>query len=302
MLRLIGVVLLVGVLAGCGVSPVREISPSTYVVTSQHGALDGSWDKAQQEAISKANEYCSSKGLAYAFVNEQRAGVVGWSPQSSTITFTCGQDTAALRQAAQAQCNVDYQTHELDPIRDKIEIVRMLTQNPVPFAIATNDSFPTNEEKKAIGKWATLREECIKRVSAATTLPPSASPIQITQIQQDMSFEQAMTASISDLIVSLYQQKLTYGEFAKKRYEISNAAADAERQFRLSVQIGDQQKQEEAKRMAQQQFQNNLMAWSVYQQSLNARQPQTVHLDGSARLQSNCISQRVGNMVSTNCN
>jgi hypothetical protein len=37
-------------------------------------------------------------------------------------------------------------------------------------------------------------------------------------------------------------------------------------------------------------------------QTVNARQPQTVHLDGSVRLRTNCTWQRLGNLVSTDCN
>jgi hypothetical protein len=36
-------------------------------------------------------------------------------------------------------------------------------------------------------------------------------------------------------------------------------------------------------------------------QTVNVRQPQTVHLDGGVRLRRNCTSQRLGNLVSTDC-
>ncbi len=105
-----------------------------------------------------------------------------------------------------------------------------------------------------------------------------------------------MSARVGDLIVSLYQQKLTYGEFARKRYEITRAAADAQRQFRQSVQIADQAQRLQAQQLAEQQFQSSLAAWSAYMQSVNARQPQTV------RMQANCSSVRAGNSVNTICN
>lgn len=302
MMKIISSILMLGLLAGCGATPIREISPSTYSSQAQYGSLNGSWDRAQQEATANAKAFCTAKGQTFIFISEQRTGVYGWSPQSSTITFTCGADTNALLQSALSQCEEDMKTPELDPIRIKVELIRTSPDSPVPFAIATNDSFPTEVERKAIAKWATIREGCVNRSEAAFSIPPSATPLQVTQIQQDRSFEHAMTARVNDLIVSLYQQKLTYGEFAKKRYEITMAAADAERQFRLSVQIADRQKQMEAQQLAQQRFQNSLMEWSIYQQSVNARLPQTVHLDGSVRVQSNCFSQRIGNTVNTNCN
>jgi hypothetical protein len=171
-----------------------------------------------------------------------------------------------------------------------------------PFEIAVNDNFPTDSERAAIAKWATLRDDCLRRYVAIPYIPPGSSPLRVTFLQEQRAFTTVSIARISDLIVSHYQQKLTYGEFAKKRYETSRDAAEAERQYRQSTQLADQQAQIQAQQLAQQQFQNNLAAWSTYMQNVNARQPQTVRVSGSVRLQSNCNSTRIGNTVSTNCN
>lgn len=85
--------------------------------------------------------------------------------------------------------------------------------------------------------------------------------------------------------MALYQQKLTYGEFAKERYEITRDAADAERQYRQSIQVADQQQRMQVQQLAQQQFANRVATWSAYLQAVNARQPQTVHIDGTIRVQ-----------------
>jgi len=45
---------------------------------------------------------------------------------------------------------------------------------------------------------------------------------------------------VSELIVAVYQAKLTYGEFAQKRYEIARDTPAAERQYREAVLIADQ--------------------------------------------------------------
>ena len=60
---------------------------------------------------------------------------------------------------------------------------------------------------------------------------------------------------------------------------------EAERQYRQSMQLADQQQRMQAQQLAEQRFQSNLAAWSIYMQSVNARQPQTVHLDGTIRIQ-----------------
>jgi hypothetical protein len=272
-------------LSGCGTTDVREISTSTYTVSAQYGALNGSWDRATEEAAAKAKAFCAAKQQTYSYINMQQSGVVGFSPQRSTLTFTCGPDTAALVQSANAECKEQLQVSDLDPIRAKVELTRESFDSAVPFAIATNDEFPTQNERVAIAKWATLREECLKRGNAAFSMPPAATPLQVTQIQQDRSFSQTAYARVGDLIVSLYQQKLTFGEFAKKRYELTHDAAEAERQYRQSTQLADQQQRMQAQQLAEQRFQSNLAAWSVYMQSVNARQPQTVHLDGTIRIQ-----------------
>jgi len=205
-------------------------------------------------------------------------------------------------QSNQEQCKDDLSTSELDPIRRKVELYRESLEAAPPFEIAANDTFPTDSERLAIAKWATIRDECIRRSDAALSkAPPSGSPLQIGFVQHDRSFQKEAGARVGLLIVALYQQKLTYGEFAQRRYEISRETAAAQRQFREATMIADQQRQMQAQQLAQQQFQNNLTAWSAYMQTVTARQPQTVHLDGNVRVQTNCNSQRFGNIVSTNC-
>ena len=209
---------------------------------------------------------------------------------------------SAQFQAAFVQCKADMQLAELDPLRTKVELVRDSFDTAPPFEIASNDTFPIEAERAIIARWATIREGCIKREEAISELPPSATQLQVSFLQQDRAFAREAAGRVGQLIVALYQQKLTFGEFAQKRYEITRAAKSAEREFRRSTQLADQQRQMQAQQLAQQQFQNNLIAWSAYMQSVSARQAQTVHLDGSLRVHTNCTSQQVGNFVSTNCN
>lgn len=213
--------------------------------------------------------------------------------QNETIAFEI--------KSVRDQCKAELETHDLDVIRSKVELVRENWESAPPFEIAVNDTFPNDVEKIAIAKWATLRDACIKRTESVRVIPENSTPLQVTFIQQLQSFGKKATGHIGDLIVSLYQQKLTYGEFAKKRYEISRDAADAQRQYKEAAQIADQQRQSQAAQLAQQQFQNNLAAWSAYMQSVNARQPQTVHVDGSVRVNTNCTTTILGGMSQTNC-
>jgi hypothetical protein len=97
----------VAVLSGCfalvgctGITDVTQTSPTTYSVSAQYGSLDGSWDRARNEAAAKAAQFCRAKGQQVALLNEQRSGVLGFTPQVSTITFACAQDTKEAQQLA----------------------------------------------------------------------------------------------------------------------------------------------------------------------------------------------------------
>ncbi|MBT8521128.1 hypothetical protein G6737_01050 [Polynucleobacter paneuropaeus] len=77
-------------LLGCGTTEViRNAATNSYQVSAQYGALNGSWGRASKEAGEKAIAYCQSMGKQFFFLNEQRTGVVGWSPQESVINFDC---------------------------------------------------------------------------------------------------------------------------------------------------------------------------------------------------------------------
>jgi hypothetical protein len=183
--------------------------------------------------------------------------------------------------ASQAQCLQELATPELDPIRHKVELSRNMTDGPPPFEIASNDAFPTDSERVVIAKWATMRDACLKRSQALLVTPQSANAAQATFFQQDISFYRDVTAQVGKLIVALYQQKLTYGEFAQKRYEIGTQGTAAELAYRQSAIDRDQQRQMQA----QQQFANSLAAWATYMQAVEARQPQTVNINGTIRVQ-----------------
>jgi hypothetical protein len=202
---------------------------------------------------------------------------------------------AAQFDAVHKQCAADMSAPELDPIRDKIEFSRTLDEAP-PFQYASLDVFPTSAGRPLIAKWAKLRDACMERERLVNVIPPDANPLDESFIRQEMAFGTEAEAKVSELVVALYQQKLTYGEFAERRYEIGKAAVDADRQYREARIIQDQDRQLQAQQVANQQFANNLNAWATYMQAVNARQPQTVRLNSV-----HCTSTKLGNTVNTNC-
>jgi hypothetical protein len=187
--------------------------------------------------------------------------------------------------AAAEQCRASYATPELDPIRHKVEFIREPFDAAVPFEIASNETFPTDAERPAIARWATLHDDCLRHSEPVSNIPPTANAIQVAFLQQSRAFYRDASERVGEMIVALYQQKLTYGEFAQKRYEIGRDTVAAELAFRQAALDTDQQRKLQAQQLAQQQFANKLAAWSAYVQAVNASQPQTVRVEGTIRVQ-----------------
>jgi len=161
----------------------------------------------------------------------------------------------------------------LDPIRHKVQLIREQTDGPPPFEIISNNSFPSDADRPAIARWASIRDDYLKQSSAIKYVPNSANGLQRTYIQGDRAFTERASGETSKLIVALYQGKISYSEFGQKRYEIGQSADEAERQYREAALIADQKRQIEAQRAASEQFASNLVAWSAYMQTVNARTP-----------------------------
>jgi len=289
-------------LSACGAGQVVQ-NPNTnaLTVTAKNGLLTGGWNQSTIDATDKATAHCASLGQKYFYLGESRTGTPGWTPLESTITFRCGADTAQLIKDTQDQCKEDMKNPELDPIRGKVELYRSINEGSVPFEIATNNTFPTAKEKPAIAKWAKIRESCIsKSTGFMSDAAKVGTSLQNSFVEQEISFSRQIQARVGELIVALYQGKLTYGEFSQKRYEMVENIASAERAYRSAVLQSDRdiqiQSQQAVQQAQLQQQQNNLIAWQTYMQSVNARQPQTV------RLQSNCTTSKFGNTATTNCN
>lgn len=195
------------------------------------------------------------------------------------------------------------QSKELDSIRNKVELLRVSSGSPPPFDIASNKNFPTAKERVAIAKWAKIREGCVSRSDEISSAGiQGANPMNSVYLEKQREFGKQVSAQVGALIVALYQMKLSYGEFATKRYEMAASIASAERDFRAAAIMQDRQLSQQdrdlqlkSQQVVLQQQQNNILAWNAYMQSVNARQPQTI------RLQTDCNTTRIGNMSSTEC-
>lgn len=290
-------------LTGCGTTDVyRNPNTGVYTVASRNGLPTGGWDASTQEATQKAIQYCEDKGQQYYYINEQRSGTPGFTLLKSEITFNCGTNVAEANAQLQSQCKAEMENPALNIIRNKVQLYRAINDSPPPFEIATNKNFPTAKEKEAIKQWAKVREGCQERDDEMTaSVPKPATQMQQAYADKQLEFRRQLQAGINALVVALYQSKLTYGEFAQKRYDFTRNVAAAEREFRAAALMQDRDLQVKAAQLALQQQQNNIAAWNTYMQSVNARQPQTIRVEGAIQVKKNCNSTASGNTVSTYC-
>jgi hypothetical protein len=108
-------------LSACGTADVIQTSPTTYSVSAQYGSLNGSWGRAKDEATAKATQFCKAKGQLVTPLDEQRSGVLGFTPQSSTITFACTQNPSVTAEAATAECSEKRKRGELKSLKATVE-------------------------------------------------------------------------------------------------------------------------------------------------------------------------------------
>lgn len=261
-------------LAGCATSAVQSTGPQTYSLSATRCGLCA---PVSSYITEQATNYCNGQGKQLVVININGNGMQPMFPGSATINFRCAApvDTTAV-QLVWDECKRDYETTDLDPIRSKVEVVRSVADAPPPFSMASNEDFPSDSERSAIEKWATIRDNCLAKQRAARQTSQAATALQVTVAARDTAFSDEIAGKVSALIVALYQRKMTYGEFAQKRYEIARDGADAEREYRQAILMSDQQLAIQAQQLAQQNFQTKVAAWSAYIQAVNARPPQTV--------------------------
>ncbi len=222
------------IIAGCATGAIEsDINNGTLKTSESEWAVYGGWNVSSNKAKQLAMNHCGNLAQVYSFISEERTGTPGWTKLKSTITFSCKPDPNILFKASSDQCKKEIQNNsELDLIKDKVELYRTITDSSPPFEIATNKSFPSEREQEVIAKWAKIREGCVKRdFEISANAPKGNTPLEISYNEKINGYRSQINAFVSELIVALYQSKLTYGEFAQKRYEMVNAIISSERDY-----------------------------------------------------------------------
>ena len=298
LLTLIASASLAAVLGGCGTTSVMSVGPSTYEVASSHGSLDGSFAKSEAQAHQKAEAFCAQRGQIASVLNDHETGVPGWSPQTATLTFACAPNLQQTLERVKARCQQLMTTSALDPIRGKVDFLRKPEQAP-SFDVAANDAYPTAAEHQAIRRWGELRQQCIAYEHKMIPEPTNLSPLELANYQQDRSYFTDFEEQVSDLIVLLYQGKMTYGQFAQKRYEVGREAMQAERAFRAAILAKDRDAAIHAQQLAAEQERNRIAAWQTYVQQVQAFKPPTQQVYVAPTVHTNCMPNGLGGMNCT---
>jgi hypothetical protein len=260
-------------LCACTTSPIVATGPQSYSLSATRCGI---CVPVTSYVTEQAGKYCQTQNKDMVVKSVTSNNMQPMFPGSATINFECVVHNAVtpLREEIE-ECKLETASPELDPIRHKVELYRAVWDAPPPFEMASNESYPADLERQAISKWATMRDACLARQRSVPRVPASATAMQAAVLEQDAAFGEEVAGKVSALIVALYQGKLTYGEFAQKRYEFGREGAAAEREFRQATLMSDQQRAIQAQQLAQQNFQNRLLAWSTYIQAVNSRPPQT---------------------------
>jgi hypothetical protein len=183
-------------------------------------------------------------------------------------------DIRANQKAADDQCIADLEAdRSLDPIRDKIELRRANAEAPPPFSLLSNTNYPSAQEREAIVAWERERERCRNSKLAINDIPAHADGFDANFLREMNGLGLKAGGQVDALTVALSQGRMTYGEFAQKRYEVGRDLAEASRQFRQAALEADFQRRQQEGALAVQQFQAVTNAWGTYMQTIQARQP-----------------------------
>lgn len=175
------------------------------------------------------------------------------------------------------KCVADLAARDLDSIRTKADLSRMAADGPPPFGVALNDTFATDADRLKIARWLRIRNSCRRRFAPVRTVPEEASAPQAASLQQEFFLSKIYRSSVSQLIGALYGQQLTYGEFARSRYDFTREAAA----LRSDIQEAGQDTDQTRLRHTLRQLLYLRYSWNIYLRRVNARQPGTVHIRGA---------------------
>jgi hypothetical protein len=147
--------------------------------------------------------------------------------------------------------------HALDPIRDKLELLRTPNSSPTPVVLLVIGDFANTQEKDAIMKWSAARDQCGARSRdfAATLSIPASVPTELQQRVRNgiIDFQNQAAQGVNYLIAGLYSGQMSYGEFNKQRSDLDSKVVAGTRAWLAAIDAEDKQNVAAQAQAAQQQ-------------------------------------------------
>jgi hypothetical protein len=194
-------------LVGCGATLERGVGDNIIVT-----ATGNNIEIATRKANEKADSYCSQKNQKAVYI--RGATREQWDPRFvAEMVYQCGQDTNKLVADNNQKCKDAVNISELDPIRHKVQLIGSVTPTA---SMLSDDSYATDEEKSAIAKWIKLREICIEQDKLIRS-----KQIKVGLIPELDSLSEKRISFVNQLVYALYEEKITFSQFSRKRQEIN---------------------------------------------------------------------------------
>lgn len=194
-------------LVGCGAILERGVGDNIIVT-----ATGDNVEIATRKANEKADSYCGQKNQKAVYIRGTTREQ--WDPRFvAEMVYQCGQDTKKLVADNNQKCKDAANTSDLDPIRHKVQLIGSVTPTA---SMLSDDSYATDEEKSAIAKWIKLREICIEQDKLIRS-----KQIKVGLIPELDSLNEKRILFFNQLVFALYEEKITFSQFARKRQEIN---------------------------------------------------------------------------------
>lgn len=193
------------------------------------------------------------------------------------------------KKAAAKACNEGIAKNpSLQIISGKIALLGPSNQS---FAHLTNSNIPTEEEKAAISLLATEVRRCqTEQDKLFAEFPPTFKAVNHSAI-----------SALESLLASLYEGKITYGEFAKMRRQVADNRESAFAQLQEEMKKNAADADARSQQIAAQNAIAQAQASQAVSSSMMAGAALSNAFKPTPRLRTNCTSSAVGSSVQTNC-
>jgi len=197
---------------------------------------------------------------------------------------------------ANADCDEKILSHEFDSLHGKITYKFKPIDAPPPTSEMILDTYPSEEDKKLLIKLNDIFLECQgKNNEIANTWQP---PNQMEKDHFDglMLLVNKVKYQMYDLRVDLIEGKISYGEFAKKSYQIRVTEEAEKKNYEANAR-----KESYAQQMQKQQLMMQYIMQSQQNQQQLQQQLKPYVMPQIQNNSINCNSFVNGNTINTNC-